>query len=74
MDSFERVERILTAMLLHQIRDLQQAKKADTLSKVGFTNQEIASLLGTTAGTVGQQLYELRASGKRKAKGARKKK
>jgi hypothetical protein len=73
MESTQRVEALLSAMLLHQLRDLQQAQKAEILSRAGLPNIEIAKLVGTSSGVVAQQLYELRSKGA-KARGKKGKK
>jgi predicted transcriptional regulator len=64
-----RIERILTMILLNDLEAAPQAKKAEILNRIGYSNSEIAELLGTTAATVGQQLYSLR--GAKKAAGRR---
>jgi predicted transcriptional regulator len=64
-----RIERILTMILLNDLEGAPQAKKAEILNRIGYSNSEIAELLGTTAATVGQQLYSLR--GAKKAVGRR---
>jgi len=65
MQSSDRVERLLALLLLQQQKTAPQREKALLLSIAGFTNTEIADLLGTTAGVVAQSLYEAR----RKPKG-----
>lgn len=52
---------------MHDMEDAPQAEKAMILSKVGFSNAEIADILGTTSAVVAQQLYARRA-GKKKRK------
>lgn len=61
----ERVEKILTMLLLEQLGETSQNHKIDVLLRAGFTNPEIAALLGTTAAVVAQTAY---ASKKSKAK------
>lgn len=70
METLERVERLLAMILLHDLHDAPQSEKAVALSRAGFTNAEIATLLGTTGGVIAQQLYQAR--GKRKPKSAKK--
>ena len=65
----DRVEKLLTMLLLEQLGSASQAHKVDILLRVGFKNAEIATLLGTTAAVVAQTAY---ASKKGKAKGGRK--
>lgn len=57
----ERAERLLAMILLNQMQEASQGQKADVLRRVGFTNSEIADMLGTTPAVVGQQLYAMRA-------------
>jgi predicted transcriptional regulator len=64
---FERVERLLALLLLQNVKPANTTAKARELSIAGFTNVEIADLLGTTAAVVGQSLYAAR-KGKKKGK------
>jgi predicted transcriptional regulator len=68
--NFERIERLLALILLHDLRDAPQAEKAAVLRRVAFSNAEIANLLGTTAAVVSQQLYSLRQRPKKKRRKA----
>lgn len=63
-----RVEALLAQMLVSQRHGSSQAAKAAALQRAGFTNAEIAGMLGTTAAVVAQQLYELRSTTKSKSK------
>lgn len=65
MENTDRIERLLALILLNQMKEESQQKKAEQLSLAGFTNVEIADLLNTTAAVVRQVLYEAR-KGKRK--------
>jgi hypothetical protein len=58
--NFERIERLLALILLHDLRDAPQGDKAKALSRAAFSNSEIAALLGTTPGSIGQLLYTAR--------------
>lgn len=64
--SVDRIEKILAALLLHNMKGVPQREKAVQLSIVGFSNVEIADLLQTSAAVVAQYLYEVRK--KKKAK------
>lgn len=64
--NFERIERLLALILLHDLKDAPQADKAKVLSRAAFSNSEIAALLGTSAAVVAQQLYALRRGGGKK--------
>jgi len=61
----DRMERLLALSLVQNMKGATQAEKALQLSMAGFTNVEIADLLGTTAAVVSQNLYAIR---KKKAK------
>lgn len=63
----ERVEKLLAQILLHFLKEAPQGLKAHKLSAVGFTNMEIADLLGTTSAVVSQALYEKRKSKSKKS-------
>jgi predicted transcriptional regulator len=65
MEGFERIERLLAVMLVRDMKEEPQGEKALQLSRAGLTNTEIASLLGTTAAVVSQQLYEQRGTNRR---------
>jgi len=64
-----RSEKILAMMLINQMQQASVGTKAQALSRVGFSNSEIAELLGVTSAVVGQRLYELRGAGKKKRSG-----
>jgi predicted transcriptional regulator len=61
----ERLERLLALLLIQNMKNANTAAKASELSIAGFTNVEIADLLGTTSAVVGQSLYAAR-KGKKK--------
>jgi hypothetical protein len=71
--NFERIERLLALILVHDMKDAGQAEKALVLSKAAFSNSEIAVLLGAKAAVIAQQLYEIRRGGSKKRKVAKKK-
>jgi predicted transcriptional regulator len=50
-------------ILLNQAESASQGARAEMLRKAGFSNAEIADLLGTTAAVVSQQLYAIRGKG-----------
>ena len=62
----ERTEKILAALLLHNMKGSPMREKAVQLSVVGFSNVEIADLLQTSAPAVAQVLYEVRKKKKGK--------
>ncbi len=65
----DRVEKILTMLLLEQLGTAPQSRKIDVLLRAGFKNAEVATLLGTTAAVVAQTAY---ASKKTKPKAKKK--
>ena len=56
-ERIDRVERLLALSLLHGMKGMSQQEKAHQLSVAGFSNVEIADLLGTSAQVVAQHLY-----------------
>ena len=64
------LNRISRALALLAIRDAAESDKIATLHLIGFSNQEAADLLMTTAGNVAQTLY-LRRKAPRRAKKAK---
>jgi len=60
MDSTERIERLLVAILLQSMKGTPMKEKAVLLSIVGFSNVEIADLLQTSSPVIAQYLYETR--------------
>jgi DNA-directed RNA polymerase specialized sigma24 family protein len=63
--SVERVEKILAALLLQNMKGASQREKVVQLSLVDFSNVEIADLLDTSAAVVAQYLYEVRKKKKK---------
>jgi hypothetical protein len=61
----DRVEKLLTMLLLEQLGAASQSHKIDVLLRADFKNAEIATLLGTTPAVVAQTAY---ASKKEKSK------
>lgn len=60
-----RTEALLAQLLLHSIGTGGQQKKATALRAAGFSNVEIARLMGTTAAVVAQVLYSARRGAKK---------
>jgi hypothetical protein len=69
----ERIERLLTALLIEQIGDGQLTRKILALSRAGLTNLEIATAVGSSSGSVAQILYTDRQSQDKSSKGGKKK-
>ncbi len=57
-----RVEKLLAMLLIRDMHDAPQGDKAIALSRVGFSNSDIAALLGTNRQVINQQLYAARRS------------
>jgi DNA-binding NarL/FixJ family response regulator len=78
IDALERIGMVLGALFSSHLGDTEQKVKAERLSRCGFSNQQIADILGTTAGTVGVALHHARkrknrsTSRKKKQKGKKK--
>jgi hypothetical protein len=52
MPTSDRSEKILALLLLNNLKDASVKEKAVQLSLAGFSNLEIANLIGTTTGVV----------------------
>jgi hypothetical protein len=59
-DELSVTDRLLAMILVQQMGEGSQTEKAIALSSAGITNQHIAELLGTSVGSVTQQLYVAR--------------
>ena len=62
--ALDQIAKILAGVLLRDLEDEDQARKIARLRQCGFTNQEIAKMLGTTANTVGVQVHKLKSKKK----------
>ncbi len=65
-DEIDRVERLLALILLAQMKGATQREKVHQLNLAGFSNVEIADVLGTTPAVVSQSLYEVKTVRTRK--------
>ncbi len=63
----DRVERLLALLLIQNMKSANTTAKARELSIAGFTNVEIADILGTTSAVIAQTLYAAR-KGKKKTR------
>lgn len=59
-EALERIGKVLGALYASHLGDLEQGIKAERLTRCGFTNTEIADLLGTSANTINVLLHKLR--------------
>jgi hypothetical protein len=64
----ERIGRVLAAMYATALGEIEQGVKAQKLSHCGFSNAEIAELLGMTTNAVNVALHRARKGKKSKAK------
>lgn len=60
VDATERIAMVLGALFASNLGDIGQDVKAERLSRCGFTNMQIASILGTTANAVNVGLHRAR--------------
>ena len=65
--ALERIGKVLGALYASHLGDLEQPIKAERLSRCGFSNTEIADMLGTTANTINVALHHLRKGSKKKS-------
>lgn len=66
----DRTERLLALILLQGMKGAAQRDRALQLSVAGFSNLEIADILGMTSAGVSQALYEVRRPKRRGPKRA----
>ena len=69
-ERIDRSEKMLALLLLESMKGAKQEDKVTKLRIAGFTNAEIADLLGTTAAVVAQ-LHYVSMRGKRPPRKAR---
>ena len=60
IDALEKIGRVLGALYASHLGDMEQGLKAQRLNRCGFSNTEIADLLGTTPNTVNVALHKVR--------------
>jgi hypothetical protein len=68
IEAMERIARVLGALFASHLGDMEQGLKAQRLSRCGFSNIEIADLLGTTPNTVNVALHKTRKVQSKKSK------
>ena len=64
--AMERISMVLGALYAGHMGDLDQKLKAVRLSRCGFSNTEIADLLGTSANTINVALHKVRRPKKKR--------
>ena len=60
IDALEKIGKVLGALYASNLGDMEQGLKAQRLNRCGFSNIEIADLLGTTPNTVNVALHKIR--------------
>lgn len=60
IDVLEKIGKVLGAIYASHLGDMEQGLKAQRLNRCGFSNIEIADLLGTTPNTVNVALHKKR--------------
>jgi DNA-directed RNA polymerase specialized sigma24 family protein len=65
------LDRIAKLLAILAVKGETQSEQIVALSRVGFSNAELAHLLGTTTGNVGQTLYTSRRAPKKRKKRAK---
>jgi hypothetical protein len=68
IEALEKVGRVLGALYASHLGNMEQGLKAQRLSRCGFSNIEIADLLGTTPNTVNVALHKARKGQSKKSK------
>lgn len=64
IQTLDRISMVLGALFSAHLGDIGQDLKAERLSRCGFTNVQIASILGTTANAVNVSLHRVRRGGR----------
>jgi len=59
-EAIDRIGKVLGALYASHLGDIDQGLKASRLSRCGFSNTEIADLLGTSANTSNVSLHKNR--------------
>lgn len=68
-NAMERISMVLGALYASQMGDLEQGLKAERLSRCGYSNKEVADLLGMTTNAVNVALHRARRSPKSRRRG-----
>jgi DNA-binding NarL/FixJ family response regulator len=63
--AIERIGKVLGALYASHLSDLDQRLKAERLNRCGFSNTEIADILGTSANTINVALHLARKGSKK---------
>jgi hypothetical protein len=68
IEALEKIGRVLGLLYASQLGEMDQGIKADHLSRCGFSNVEIADLLGMKANAVNVALHRVRKGKSKKGK------
>jgi DNA-binding NarL/FixJ family response regulator len=68
VETLEKIGKVLGALYASHLGDMEQGVKVERLSRCGFSNIEIAALLGTTPNTVNVALHKVRKGKSKKSK------
>jgi len=68
VEALEKIGKVLGALYASHLGDIEQGLKAQRLSRCGFSNIEIADLLGTTPNTINVALHKTRKVQSKKSK------
>jgi hypothetical protein len=68
IEAFEKIGRVLGLLYASQLGEMDQGIKAEHLSRCGFSNIEIADLLGMKANAVNVALHRVRKGKSKKGK------
>lgn len=65
--ALERIGKVLGAVFVSTLGDVEPSKKVRRLRECGFSNAEIAGIMGMTANAVGVALHRARRGREKKA-------
>lgn len=68
IEALEKIGRVLGSLYASQLGEMDQGIKAEHLSRCGFSNVEIANLLGMKANAVNVALHRVRKGKPKKRK------
>lgn len=64
----DRLSKVLGVLYVHNLGDVDLGVKAEHLNRCGFSNVEVAQLLGTTSNNINVALFNIRNKGKKNKK------
>jgi len=60
VNAIDRLARVLAVLYVHYLGDAELGMKAEHLNRCGFSNTEIAQILGSTPNSIGVALHHAR--------------